>query len=93
MESALKIVGQNIRYLREHNGMSQEELANKCGHNTPNARSWISQIENGRKNTPLDEVAKIAYALGVEPFVLFIEMEKPADPAERLLAYAEKFKK
>jgi len=93
MKNALEIVGKNIRYLREHKKMSQEELAHRCGHTTENARSWISKIERGKTNAPLDEVAKIAYALDVEPFVLFIEMEKPADPAERLLAYAEKFKK
>ena len=65
------VVGKNIKVIRESKKMSQEELANACGHTTDSARSWISKIESGKRNTTTEEIANIARILGVAPSRLF----------------------
>lgn len=46
-------------------GLSQEELANRCGWTTNNARSTISKIESGVNDVPTSKVKVIAEQLGV----------------------------
>ena len=70
------IVGENIKRIRQEKNMTQDALANACGHDTNSARSWVSKIESGARNTTTEEIGKIAYALGVEPSILFIDIEK-----------------
>ena len=65
------VVGKNIKVIRESKKMSQEELANACGHTTDSARSWISKIESGKRNTTTEEIANIARILDVSPSRLF----------------------
>ena len=50
---------------REQKGLSQEELANRCGWTTNNARSTISKIESGVNDVPTSKVKVIAEQLGV----------------------------
>lgn len=71
MKDYKAIVGKNIKVIRENKKMSQEELANACGHTTDSARSWISKIESGKRNTTTDELANIARILGISPSRLF----------------------
>ncbi len=47
--------------------MSQEDLAGICQLD----RTYISGIENGKRNVSLTNIFKIAQALGVKPKVLF----------------------
>ena len=61
----LNILGQNIRRIRTDLKMSQEQLANLCGHTNDNARSWISKIESGTNDPPASDLKLIAKALGV----------------------------
>ena len=60
-------VGQNIKFYRTQLGISQGELAKRCGHNTENdnGRSWVSKIEKGINDPPTTELKLIAKALGV----------------------------
>lgn len=58
-------LGQNIRRIRQERELSQEQLANLCGHTNSNARSWISKIESGTNDPPASELKLIARALGV----------------------------
>ena len=58
-------LGQNIRRIRQERELSQEQLANLCGHTNSNARSWISKIESGTNDPPASELKLIAKALGV----------------------------
>ena len=58
-------LGQNIRRIRQERELSQEQLANLCGHTDSNARSWISKIESGTNDPPASELKLIARALGV----------------------------
>jgi transcriptional regulator with XRE-family HTH domain len=51
----------NVRRLRLERGWSQEELADQSGLH----RTYVSQIERGRKNATITVVEKLAVALGV----------------------------
>lgn len=68
----LKSFGLTIRKIREANGMSQEDLAVTCGLH----RTYISDIERGKRNVSLINIQAIAAALGVAIYQIFIEVEK-----------------
>ena len=55
-----------MRALRERSGLSQEDLAD-LAHLHP---TYLSGIENGRRNPTLDVLERLAAALGVEAPVL-----------------------
>ena len=66
----IKVVfGTNVRKYRNSCGYSQEELADICCLH----RTYISDIERFKRSISLDNIQKIAEALGVETYVLFIE--------------------
>ena len=71
----LQIVGQNIKRIRLECGLSQEQLANQCGHTNEHARSWISKIEKGNNDLPTSELKQIAKVLGVTPVDLMRDPE------------------
>ena len=54
-------------------GLSQENLAEQSGLH----RTYISDIERGARNVSLDNIARIARALGVSISELFAETEAP----------------
>lgn len=55
---------ENIRYLREQLGLTQEELAYKTGYKD---RSSIAKIESGKVDLSATKIATFARALGVTP--------------------------
>ncbi|MEF2175500.1 MAG: helix-turn-helix transcriptional regulator [Candidatus Absconditabacteria bacterium] len=59
--------GQRVRELRKKLGLSQEELALKCGLH----RTYIGIIERGEKNVCLENIEIIANALEVKIKDLF----------------------
>lgn len=67
----LEIFGTNLRKYRTQKGYSQEKFAERCGLH----RTYISDIECFQRNVSLLNVQKIADALGVKPYVLFMEKE------------------
>ena len=67
----LYVFGTNLRKYREKLGVSQEKFADMCGLH----RTYISDIERFQRSISLNNVQKIADALGVETYKLFIEME------------------
>lgn len=62
------VFGTNVRKYRVQLGLSQEKFAEKCGLH----RTYISDIECFRRSISLDNIQKIADALGVETFKLFL---------------------
>lgn len=60
--ASLRIALRKLKELRERNGLTQKELAEKSG--LP--RSTISKIESGYQNTSLLKIIQIANALGKE---------------------------
>lgn len=59
-------VGLNIQNLRRQANLTQEKLA----HNANIDRSYISEIELGKRSVSLPIIERIADALGVDPEVL-----------------------
>lgn len=60
--------GKNLKKYRTKSGLSQEKFADKCGLH----RTYIGSIECSQRNVSLENVQKIADALGVEPYVLLM---------------------
>lgn len=62
-----KKFGQRIAILRRTAGVSQEDLADRCGL----ARSYMSRIERGKANPSLDAIEILAGGLKVSVAKLF----------------------
>ncbi|WP_341815014.1 helix-turn-helix domain-containing protein [Wolbachia endosymbiont (group A) of Chalcis sispes] len=60
------LLSQNIRRIRNIKGLSQETLADLCELH----RTYIGSVERGERNISIDNVERIADALGVEPTAL-----------------------
>lgn len=54
-------LGRNVRQLREAKGWSQEDYADRAGIH----RTYVSDIERGRRNPTVTVVEKLAQPLGV----------------------------
>lgn len=59
--------GKKVRQLREDLGLSQDELAFKSGIH----RTWIGIVERWQRNLTLDNIDRLAKALGVSLEELF----------------------
>ena len=62
----------SVRTIRQDNKISQEELGDLCGLH----RTYISDIELGKRNVSLENIDKIAHALQVKKSELFVEVEQ-----------------
>ena len=56
-------VGETVRRLREREGISQEELADRCGLH----RTYVGSVERGERNVSLANIVRLAKALNVSP--------------------------
>jgi transcriptional regulator with XRE-family HTH domain len=56
-------LAENVRRVREAKQLSQERLSEQCGFH----RTYISQVERAITNITLDNLQRIAVALGEEP--------------------------
>ncbi|MDR4080112.1 MAG: helix-turn-helix transcriptional regulator [Clostridia bacterium] len=65
----IKVFGNNLKKYRMAIGMSQEEFAEKCGLH----RTYISAVECHRRSISLENIQRIADALGIEKYKLFVE--------------------
>lgn len=65
----LEVFGKNLRNYRLKNGISQEKFAELCGLH----RTYISDIERGQRSISLTNIQKIADALKIETYKLFLE--------------------
>ena len=59
--------GKAVRTIRQNKKMSQEELADLCGLH----RTYIRDIELGKRNVSLENIDKISHALQVKKSELF----------------------
>lgn len=55
-------LGSRLQRLRQEQGLSQEELADRAGLH----RTYVSGVERGVRNPTITVVAKLAAALGVD---------------------------
>ena len=66
MEYSLEAFGRHLAKVRKEHGFSQEQLALASGI----ARSYVSDLECGRRNVGLLNVFKLADTMGIKPMVL-----------------------
>ena len=64
----IKVFSLNLKKYRTSLGLSQEQFAEKCGLH----RTYISSIERLQRNVSLENIQKIADALDIEPYKLFV---------------------
>lgn len=67
----IQLFGANVKHYRHAIGLSQEAFAEKCGMH----RTYISAIERNRRSISLENIQRIADALEIEPYKLFLEKE------------------
>lgn len=65
----VKVFGTNLKKYRTQKRLSQEKFAEKCGLH----RTYISDIECFRRSISLENIQRIADALEIETYLLFIE--------------------
>lgn len=65
----VRVFGANVKKYRTKLSLSQESFAEKCGLH----RTYISAIECNRRSIALENIQRIADALGVETYKLFME--------------------
>ncbi|MGQ0611169.1 MAG: helix-turn-helix domain-containing protein [Paracoccaceae bacterium] len=65
-------LAKNLRDLRGERGLSQEELADRAGLH----RTFVGAVERCERNISVDNIGKLADALGVPASVLLGEVSK-----------------
>lgn len=65
----LQVFSNNLRKYRNASGLSQEAFANKAGLH----RTYISALERGKRSIALDNIEKIADALEIDAYLLFVD--------------------
>ena len=68
----LKVFGNNLKKYRTQLGLSQEVFAEKCGLH----RTYISAIECYRRSISLENIQRIADALEIDAYKLFVEEQE-----------------
>lgn len=68
----LKVFADNLKMYRRKIGLSQEDFAEKAGLH----RTYISAVEREKRSISLDNIQKIADALEVDTYKLFIDFDK-----------------
>jgi len=67
-------IGERIRQLRKSRGLKLQDLAQKTGF----TKSYLSQIENSKREPPISTLAKIAYVLEADvTYLISGEMRPP----------------
>ena len=62
----VSVLAANIRALRSQKGMTQQQLANRCGLSV----SYISMLEHGQRQPTLDTLELLSSVLGLPPLLL-----------------------
>ena len=65
----LLVFGTNLKRFREEKGVSQEAFADMCGMH----RTYISAVERQKRSISLENIQRIADALGIETYKLFLD--------------------
>jgi len=62
------VLATNLRRQRASRGWSQEQLAHEAGVH----RTFVGAVERSERNISLDNIERLARALGVEPSTLLV---------------------
>ncbi|WP_430885167.1 helix-turn-helix domain-containing protein [Fusibacter sp. JL216-2] len=74
------VFANNVKKYRTKKGLSQEAFAEKAGLH----RTYISAIEREKRSIALENIQKIADALEIETYLLFIYIEPEKKKGGRL---------
>lgn len=74
-----KLVGRNVRRVRQAKGLTQEQFAERSGF----SQQYLSGLENGRRNPTVVTVYELALALGVEHLELLRPISAKAPPRKK----------
>jgi transcriptional regulator with XRE-family HTH domain len=75
----IRAVAANVRQVRKTIGLSQEELALKAEVD----RTYVSQVERGKRNITLVVLARLARALRTTPAALLTSSGRSGEPSRR----------
>ena len=70
----------NIKYYRYMRNLSQEKLAELCSL-TPR---YITDVERGLHCPTIPKIEAIAQVLGIEPYQLFVNIDRDSDIIDRM---------
>ena len=73
-QSSREVLAENLKRLRTQQNLSQEVLAENAGFH----RTYVSQVERCKTNISLDNLEKLASHLGVQTYVLLVEVDAPS---------------
>lgn len=81
-EQSLRLLGRAVRELREQRGLSVEALAAAASLHA----TYVTGLEQGRKNPSYHQLLRLAEGLGVQPIALLLRIEEldthdPDDPS------------
>jgi transcriptional regulator with XRE-family HTH domain len=79
MDPVAEVFGRRVRSLRKARGMTQERLAQAAQMDAKH----IGAIERGVKTSSFDAVGRLAKALGVDYYQLFVPDHRPTIKVER----------
>ena len=66
------MLGEELRHARDEAGLSQEEVAARAKID----RSYLSQLENGRKSPTLELLMRVCKAIGIKTSTLVARVER-----------------
>ena len=87
MENIRRTLAENMRAYRKDAGLTQGQLADVCGLH----RTYIGGIEQERINVSLNNITKIARALGISPADLLAEQNDQSGVLRDALAGKDPF--
>lgn len=67
----IKVFGSNVKKYRTQKGLSQQTFAEMAGLH----RTYISAIEREKRSIALENIQKIADALKIDTYLLFIDKD------------------
>jgi len=67
-----KHFGASVKFWRNQLGISQEALAERAGMH----RTYICDVERGSRNVSLETIERLAHALEISPFTLFLNFRR-----------------
>ena len=68
--------GAKVRRLREDEGLTLEQLGDRCGMEL----AYVSRVERGLKDIQLSTIVRLACGLGVTPATLIEDVRCPDPP-------------